>query len=469
MLPQLNLIMSIDNLLNHYIDCNNITDDFSVEPIYNNSSLFNHFDYHITNINKPLKYDTGFIFYHSSCFDVGMGICDFSQIDYLSMFMDTTQLNVINLMNYIKSIENLVELKKNDFIKDNPSKYKLVSIINKANTDYLNKKIINLNGCASVKNYANITNFVNLINCPGISILSDSDLNNKSKKYGFGKISHDDTEKYVQSNYVELELPQVLEHIKLNFKTDDFYYKYGKKIYGKNAQTISRTIRDIKMSNTDLNDEQIDEKINNLIYKFEFYKDKKISLEIVKMSDIEIRKEFIFKIIYRKQPNIYIGLDISELKEPNSCDNDELMKYWGNPVEKYVKNFSQLKNYLKPNCYISVKFNIDKIFVEKSNNNITDLNFGIIPQIFELNIIQLADNFLNPFVKPIDTKYHIKPDDKDKINDITSSINEYIEQINKSNKSWIKYEIEDDYYSNSESDLESDFDFESDSKLDLEL
>jgi hypothetical protein len=53
--------MSINTLLNT-LDYNKVIDDFFVEPVNNNSLLLDFLDYHIANIDKPIKHETGFIF-----------------------------------------------------------------------------------------------------------------------------------------------------------------------------------------------------------------------------------------------------------------------------------------------------------------------------------------------------------------------------------------------------------------------
>lgn len=357
-----------------------ITENIEVISIHNSSLVmndlstylhtknFNNVETHNTNFVNPLKYTTGYIYYNDTCFDIGVGICDFDNIDNLNFFVDKNQENGKKFLNYINSLENKIDALKNNFMTEYSDTYKLSSIINKPNLNNINILIQNI-----IKN-----------NCDNVMDI----MKNKHKIYGFNKKINTDTLISDIINMKIISTNEIFDNVKLYLKKKYYYYYKNKLIYKKNKSIIDDNIKKIIINNLDLNEEEINEKINKLIFKLEFYDNlnKKINIEIVKMKDIIIKKKNDTKIYYRKieKQNMYTNTNLNDLND------DMIKKICGNPKEIKLKKFYEFKKYFKSNTYMKIQIEFDEIEIDKYNHN-NDLFFKLKPKIKYIDIIEFND------------------------------------------------------------------------------
>lgn len=448
----------------------------SINDLTNNLNIIN-FDeylYHQTHFEKKILYETEYIYFKENCFDIGMGICDFNDLDHLDFFVDKNLNSGKKLLNFINDFENKLNKLKNHFIIDFNDKYEIKSIINNANLNVIDDEI---NKIKNVE-HNDIFNFINFNNCPGIEIVNN-DNNNKGNTYGFGKKNKNKNENEIINDIIDKYKPQVskkniLDCIKLGLKKINNYYYRGKIIYNKNKNIIKNSINNILLYNIGSSEEDINNKINELIFKMEFYDNlnKTINYELVKMKDVVSKKSFMIKINYKKMLD-----EIDEENfDPNNLNADNVKNFFGETKNVIVYDYKHLKKYFKSRCYMKIYLEFEQVQIDKYNDDVEKLYFKLNPIINQIDIIELNEKTENRFKDITYLDYQTKINNEMK--NLKEKMSKYIYNIKKSNLNFeddndynndIDYLYQDSTLTNISSTNNYDFDLDSEYENDFDL
>lgn len=284
----------------------------------------------------------------------------------------------------------------------------------------------------------------------------------------------DDEEKEVK---VEPNAVVRYENAKMKLKVDWFYYYEGNRLDKTNINIVKKTVSELmtnaKTSNMDKEKKKI--AISSLVVKLTFMEDGIKVQKDVSMKEIEQRKEIDTKVFYRRPEK----LDL-DAKKPNECTEDELVKYYGDPLEpKDVRSADDLDKYYKYKSFVRLLYTPFRLWASKDKLPGADKRTcGIKFIINSIDIIQLPyENNNLSSQRVMYSKYAFgKKNDNLLINQTTDNVftgveKQVVKQVEKQvekekpvvkqvEKKQIEVESESDTESSEESD-ESDSDSES--------
>lgn len=212
----------------------------------------------------------------------------------------------------------------------------------------------------------------------------------------------------VKSPSDEKQVEGVVKHdnCKMKLKMDWFYYYDGERLDKLNTSKVKKTIGEFMVANKDKvsDPEKRAKLLNTLTFELEFKEDDAVVKKIVKMSDLEQKREIDTKIFYRRPETIHPNA-IEFLKKNRGTTSKEIEDYetelvniFGDPQDPQdIRTGEQLDKFYNYNCYIRILFSPYRVWASRSkegnivvNGNLKKVRkTGIKYVINTIDIIQL--------------------------------------------------------------------------------
>jgi hypothetical protein len=153
------------------------------------------------------------------------------------------------------------------------------------------------------------------------------------------------------------------------FKLDMGWRSYynGERLDFTNSKIVQKGIKDAISSSKDKSI------INTLSFTLKFKdENNKLTNRVVAMNEIEQRKEISTKVFYRRQDNI-----VPDAKIPVDCNEDELVKFYGEAEQQDVRSPDDFDKYYRPNSYVRIMYSPQKIWAMKNKDENGKRKFSI--------------------------------------------------------------------------------------------
>ena len=222
------------------------------------------------------------------------------------------------------------------------------------------------------------------------------------------EVRDDDIEFDIDPNKPKI---QKFKKVKVKLSTCWSYYllETNERLDQKNTQIVRKTISDALSKNKDKSI------IDTLSYQLVFTDLNGVSVKkLVKMSEIESRKEIDTKFFYRKPENIP-----ENAKKVSECTEEELETYYGTPELQDVRTDTDVDQFYRPGCWIRILFVPAKLWANKVKDATGKRNCSIQFVAKSIDIIHVRNYSAQTVVKTQYTKYSFGK----KNNTISDSIN----------------------------------------------